>query len=209
MFVKYCGFTRPQDVEAACSLGVSACGFIFFTGSPRFCNFTTARDCIAVCKRYGVMSVGVFVDNSPAAIASIASTLGLDALQIYSEDAYVELSPNYTIFMGIRIRENMSLHEIPVIHNKDYYLFDTFDTSRFGGTGKQFDWESVALFPHIGRTIISGGVNKNNIQRLCAALKPFGIDVASGIEDAPGMKNISKMKELIQAVKECGYDISR
>jgi len=209
MFVKYCGFTRPQDVEAACSLGVSACGFIFFTGSPRFCNFTTARDCIAICKQYGVMSVGVFVDNSPNSIASIACTLGLDALQVYSENAYVELSPHYTIFFGIRVSKNFSTHVIPIINSKDLYLFDTFDTSQYGGTGKQFDWKTVSSFPHINRTIISGGINADNIQKLCAALQPCGIDVASGIEDAPGIKNISKMKQLIETIKELGYDISR
>lgn len=209
MFVKFCGFTRPEDVEAACSLGVSACGFIFYTGSQRFCNFAKAKDCIAICKHYGVMSVGVFVDNSPNSIASIASTLGLDALQVYAEDCYMELSPHYTIFFGIRVSNNFSMHEIPIIHNKDFYLFDTFDTSHYGGTGKQFDWASVASFSHLNRTIISGGVNSNNVQTLCATLKPFGIDVASGVEDAPGMKNISKMKQLIETIKELGYDISR
>jgi len=209
MFVKFCGFTRTGDVEAACRLGVSACGFIFYTGSPRFCNFMTAKECIAICKEYGVMSAGVFVDNSPNAIASIACALGLDALQIYSEDAYVELSPNFTIFLGIRVGKNFSMHVIPVIDHKDFYLFDTFDSSQYGGTGKQFDWENVASFPYINQTIISGGVNAHNVKKLCATLNPFGIDVASGIEDAPGVKNISKMKQLIETIKECGYDISR
>ena len=119
MFVKFCGFTRPGDVEAACRLGVSACGFIFYTGSPRFCNFTIAKECIAICKEYGVMSVGVFVDNSPYAIASLACTLNLDALQIYSEDSYLELSPHYTIFLGVRVSKNFSMHVIPVIDQKD------------------------------------------------------------------------------------------
>lgn len=209
MFVKFCGFTRPGDVEAACSMGISACGFIFYTGSQRFCNLTTAKDCIAICKHYGVMSVGVFVDNSHNAISSIASTLGLDALQVYSEDSYVELSLHYTIFLGIRISKNFSTNQIPVIHNKDFYLFDTFDASCYGGTGKQFDWASIASFPRISQTIISGGVNNNNVETLCTTLKPYGIDVASGIEDAPGMKNISKMKLLIETIKELGYDISR
>lgn len=209
MFVKFCGFTRPEDVEAACRLGVSACGFIFYTGSPRFCSFTTAKECIAICKEYGVTSVGVFVDNSPNAIASIACALGLDVLQIYSEDAYVELSPNFTIFLGIRVSKNFSLDLIPLIDHKDFYLFDTFDTSQYGGTGKQFDWGSVASFAHINRTIISGGVNINNVHKLCTTVHPFGIDVASGIEDSPGIKNISKMKQLIQTIKECGHDISR
>lgn len=209
MFVKFCGFTRPQDVEAACRLGVSACGFIFYAGSPRFCNLHTARECIAVCKDYGVMSVGVFVDNNPNSIASIAYTLGLDALQVYSEDAYVELSPHFTIFFGIRVSQNFSIHNVPVINTKDFYLFDTFDSSRYGGTGTQFDWTKITSFPHIGRTIISGGIRSDNVQSLCATVKPYGIDVASGIEDAPGIKNVKKMKELIHAIKECGYDLSR
>ncbi|MEW6527862.1 MAG: phosphoribosylanthranilate isomerase [Spirochaetota bacterium] len=209
MFVKFCGFTRPKDVEAACNLGVSACGFIFYTGSPRFCNFTKARECIAICNNHGVMSVGVFIDNSPTAVASIAKTLGLAALQVYSEDLYVELSPHFTIFFGMRVSKNFSIEMVPVIDTKDYYLFDTFDSSQFGGTGKQFDWGSVASFSHLNRTIISGGVNIHNVQKLCATLKPFGIDVASGIEDSPGIKNFSKMKQLIKTIKECGHDISR
>ncbi len=209
MFVKFCGFTQPGDVEAACRLGVSACGFIFYAGSPRFCNFTQAKDCIAICKHYGVKSVGVFVDNSPNAIASIAYTLGLDALQVYSEDVYVELSPHFIIFLGIRVSKNFSLHRVPVISEKDFYLFDTFDSSRYGGTGQQFDWESVASFAHMGRTIISGGIHSSNISQLCATLHPYGIDIASGIEDAPGIKNVTKMKEVIYAIKECGHDISR
>ncbi|MCX8123346.1 MAG: phosphoribosylanthranilate isomerase [Spirochaetes bacterium] len=209
MFVKFCGFTRPEDVDAACSLGVSACGFIFYAGSQRFCNFYTARECIAICKQHGVKSVGVFVDNNPTSIASIAYTLGLDALQVYSEDAYVELSPHFTILFGMRVGKNFSMHNIPVIDTKDFYLFDTFDSSQYGGTGKQFDWNIVASFPHINRSIISGGLRSSNVALLCTTVKPFGVDVASGIEDAPGIKNVFKMKEFIQAIKECGYDISR
>lgn len=209
MFVKFCGFTIPEDVEAACGLGVSACGFIFYTGSPRFCNFTTARECIAICKQHGVMSVGVFVDNNPNAVASIAHTLGLDTLQVYSEDLYRELSPHFTIFFGMRVSKNFSIDMVPIIGSKDYYLFDTFDSAQFGGTGKQFNWESVASFSQIGRTIISGGINSNNIATLCATLNPFGIDIASSIEDAPGIKSLLKMKKLIESLKECGYDISR
>ncbi len=209
MFVKFCGFTRPEDVEVACRSGVNACGFIFYAASKRFCNYLQAKECIAICKKYGVMSVGVFVDNSPNTIASIASTLVLDALQIYSEDAYMELSPHYIIFFGIRVGNNFSINSIPAIDQKDFYLFDTFDTTHYGGTGKQFDWASVASFAHLDKTIISGGVNINNVQKLCNTLRPFGIDVASGIEDSPGIKNISKMKQLIKTIKECSHDISR
>ncbi|HOF13131.1 MAG TPA: phosphoribosylanthranilate isomerase [Spirochaetota bacterium] len=209
MFVKFCGFTKPEDVEAACSLGISACGFIFYQQSKRFCNPSDAVQCIATCKKHGVMSVGVFVDNDPLSILSLAGAIKLDTIQIYTIDLYYELSPHYSIIFALRIGKNFSFNTIPIIHTKDRYLFDTYDLASFGGTGKPFDWNSIAGFNQMGRTIIAGGLNSSTIPMLCSVVQPFGIDISTGIEDKPGIKNINKMHAIIQTIKELGYDISR
>jgi len=209
MFVKFCGFTKPEDVEAACSLGISACGFIFYQQSKRFCNPSDAVQCIATCKKHGVMSVGVFVDNDPLSILSLAGAIKLDTIQIYTIDLYYELSPHYSIIFALRVSNNFSFNTTPIIHKNDMYLFDTYDLASFGGTGKPFDWNSIAGFNQMGRTIIAGGLNSSTIPMLCSVMQPFGIDISTGIEDKPGIKNIYKMNSIIQTIKELGYDISR
>jgi phosphoribosylanthranilate isomerase len=201
VFVKICGITRAEDADLAVELGASALGFVFWPGSARYISQESAREIV---RRHAgqVTSVGVFVDQSPEEVTHIMDTVGLDIAQLHGGE-----SPEYcrqlnrTVIKAIGLQDG----EPAVLDEFDpemLILIDAHDPSRYGGTGRTVDWNAAKQIAASRKTILAGGLNPENISRAVAAVRPYGVDVSSGVEAAPGVKDASRLKRFFEALND-------
>ncbi len=202
MFVKYCGFTRAADVETAIECGVDAVGFIFYRGSRRYVTPEQATPLARIAGDGGALRVGVFVDSDADEILSIAATAGLDCLQVYDPALLSRVERYYRIITVHRIGAEADMQRVTVPSENGLLLLDTYSSDAPGGTGIAFNWEVLKGFPCLDRTLVAGGINEYNVSWLVKHIRPFGVDVASGIEDSPGCKSGNKMKAIMKNIRE-------
>ena len=207
--VKICGITNPQDASMAVEMGVDALGFIF-SPSPRQITPEKARNIIRSIPPF-VQMIGVFVDKDHATMRKIIHFCGLDLVQLHGDESPEichKFMPN-TIKV-FHLRDESSLQSIKPYYGKARaLLFDTYSEIKKGGTGKTSDWDLAIRGKALGMPIIlSGGLKPSNIERAIATVKPYAVDVGSGIEDRPGKKNYFLMKELMETIRkiECETD---
>ncbi len=196
--IKICGITNLEDASMAVELGADALGFIF-APSPRQIAPQKAREIIRSVPPF-VKSVGVFVDHAPAAIREIMQYCGLDLVQLHGDESPAfcdELMPY--VIKALRIRDKSSLQHAPAYHGKvRALLLDTYSKEKAGGTGKTFDWELAIKTKKQGiPVILSGGLTPSNIAAAIHAVRPYAVDVNSGIESYPGKKNALLMKAVM------------
>jgi len=200
--VKICGIANQADAFKAVSLGADALGFIF-AESPRKISPEGALEIIRCIPPF-VQIVGVFVDEDPKVINDIINFCGLDLVQLHGEE-----SPGFcTKFMprtikAFRIKDEASLKRI-----RDYkghvraLLFDTYSKNKMGGTGRTFDWDLALKGGEHGLPIVlSGGLSPSNIERAISSARPYAIDVNSGIEESPGVKDYMLMEKFMKIVR--------
>jgi phosphoribosylanthranilate isomerase len=196
--VKICGMTRLEDVEAAVMLGADAVGFIFWPGSPRFVEPAAARQMVAALPPF-VTPVGVFVNQDVAHINGVAVQVGLGAIQLHGdEDPPVAESLTRPVIKGISTREAVGAADRwpPRVT----LLVDAHDPVRRGGTGATADWTMAAALAGQRRVLLAGGLTPDNVAEALSRVRPFGIDVSSGVEEAPGVKSHSRMVALFKAL---------
>jgi phosphoribosylanthranilate isomerase len=201
MFVKFCGFTRECDVDEAVGCGVNAIGFVFYDKSPRYIAPKKACDLVSILRGSGIKSVGVFVDDDAVRILRIVEMVGLDYVQVYSVDVMQQLQKYIPTIMAYRVADDVGFARVMMPRN-GLLLFDSFSKASFGGTGFAFNWNGLRNFPHLDATIIAGGLHVGNVGNLLSIIRPFGVDVSSGIEEKPGIKSAAKMKEFMKRIKE-------
>jgi phosphoribosylanthranilate isomerase len=200
--VKICGITDSKDAWMAVELGAGALGFIF-AYSPRRISPQKARDIINAIPPF-VKTVGVFVNEDPAVIRDVRHYCGLDLVQLHgdeSPDLCDELMP-YTI-KALRIKAESSLRMAQAYRGKvRALLLDTYSKSQAGGTGKTFDWQLAIKIKKLGIPIIlAGGLGPSNIDDAISAVRPYAVDVNSGVEKHPGKKSHTLIEDLMQKVK--------
>ena len=200
--VKICGITDYEDASIAVELGAGALGFIF-ADSPRQITPQKARDIIRAMPPF-VKTVGVFVDEGPAAIKEIIHYCGLDLVQLHgdeSPDLCCELMP-YTI-KALRIKDESSLRTSRIYQGKvRALLLDTYSKDKAGGTGKTFNWQLAIKIKKLGIPIIlAGGLGPANIDGAVSTVRPYAVDVNSGVEKRPGKKSHTLMKDLMEKVR--------
>jgi phosphoribosylanthranilate isomerase len=211
MFVKICGITRREDAEAAVSAGADALGFVFWPASPRFIDPFRARELASALPPF-VTPVGVFVDQPADYVNGVARLAHLGVVQLHgSEDA------NYVRTMIRPVMKAVALHDI---HDMDdgptavdsieawptrvLVLLDVHDPVRRGGTGRTIDWTKAAVVARRRRVVLAGGLTAENVGEAIARVRPFGIDVSSGVEASPGIKDHGRLKALFEAVHGSG-----
>ncbi len=202
--LKICGITRLEDALLLSSLGVHALGFIFFPKSPRYISPERAREITSKVPPF-VQIVGVFVNEERERIKEIARFCNLDIIQLHGME-----SPMFCEELGlptikaIRIRDETDLESIPKYRGKvKGILLDTYRKEMPGGTGKVFDWDLAVKAKRFGIPIIlSGGLRPDNIKLAIEKVRPYALDVNSGVEEAPGIKNKKLIKELIDIWKK-------
>lgn len=205
MFVKLCGFTREEDLAAAAEFPLSAAGFVFHTASPRFVSMERARTLSRVLDGTGVLRVGVFTGNDADSIARTAEGARMDCAQVYDPLVAQRLDGRIRVITAYRVSGAEDMEALSRAPARGLLLLDRFDAGLYGGTGKPFDWEALRGFPYIERAIVAGGIDAANLGRLLALIRPYGIDVSSGIEDAPGIKSKEKIMNLFNTLREV-YD---
>lgn len=199
--VKICGITRPDDAEAAVALGADALGFVFWPGSPRCIDATQARAIVRGLPAM-VTAVGVFADQSPEEVGRVAAVVGLGAIQLHGGEAvaqYAELG--YRVIKAVPVGPGRPADDALALPGDVTALLDAHDPVRRGGTGKTIDWSAAARVARARRVILSGGLRPENVADAVAMVAPYGIDVSSGVETAPGRKDLDRLRALFGAIK--------
>ncbi len=198
--IKICGLTRRDDVLQAAELGADLLGFVFAESPRRVTPERVVEISAGLSKE--ILKVGVFVDTPLAEIKEIAVFCDLDVLQLHgTEDSdYCRALNPFKLLKVVRLGVGRSLPESSL---SSYWatLFDTWLADQAGGGGKVFDWRQV--LPWSGRRFfLAGGLTPENVGRALAMTKPFGVDVSSGVEISPGIKDSTKIKKFIAAVRK-------
>ncbi len=196
--VKICGITNLEDASIAVELGANALGFIF-APSPRQITPQKARAIIRAIPPF-VKTVGVFVNEAPATIKEVMQHCGLDLVQLHGNESpglCEELMP--CTVKALRIKDESSLQTSQPYHGKvRALLLDTYSEEKAGGTGKTFDWNLAIKIKKMGIPIIlSGGLGPSNIDLAIHTVRPYAVDVNSGVEKCPGKKSHILIKALM------------
>jgi len=204
MHVKVCGITRLEDAELAATLGAWAIGFLLWPQSKRYVNPGVAAG-IAREMRRKVELVGVFVNQPLDDIAGMVDVLGLTHVQLHGDEgpSFCQAIAQRTgakVIKAVRISHAADLRDLERFHT-DFHLLDTSKEGLYGGTGKTWDWGLVANRRSKVPVILSGGLTSENVADGIAAVKPWGVDVASGVEASPGIKDPAKLAAFFNAVQ--------
>ena len=200
--VKFCGITNIDDAEKAVNLGIDALGFVF-AQSPRRITPDKARYIINKLPPF-VDTVGVFVDEEIETIRGISQYCGLSLVQLHGDHTpeFCDKLMPYAI-KAFRVKDSKILSSI--IQYKGHVralLLDSYESGKMGGTGKTFDWELALTVRESGiPVILAGGLNLSNIENALSTVKPWAVDISSGIEELPGKKSLKLMKDLMQKIK--------
>ena len=203
--VKICGITTTGDAQLAVSLGAWAVGLVFHEESPRRCELESAAAVGAALKRRAEV-VGVFVNASLEEVVKTADEASLSMLQFHGEEgpsycAEARRRTGLKVIKAARVRDAASIRAL-TSYKTDFHMLDAFVPGTPGGTGERFDWSLAADHPHEPPLILSGGLNAGNVGEAIATVKPFAIDVSSGVEASPGRKDPERLRALFSAVAE-------
>jgi phosphoribosylanthranilate isomerase len=198
--VKICGLTRRSDAVSAISAGADMVGLVFWAGSRRAVDLAQASAIVAGLASH-VWRVGVFVNSTRDEIQRIRAALDLTAIQLHGDEP-PELLDGWPcpVIRAVRLREPDDAERALSRYRPDYFLCEGASGDAYGGAGARFDWEWARAFP-AERLIVAGGLHPGNVAAAVHALRPFGIDVATGVESAPGVKDESRVVELINNAK--------
>lgn len=199
--VKICGITNTDDALHAASCGADALGFVFYSGSPRCVTPAQVRAISEALPPF-VTRVGLFVNETPERIRAIAGECGLDVLQLHGDEPPEAcLLPPYRVIKGVRPREVADLGRLAA-YPVAALLVDAAVPGQFGGTGQRADWQLAAQLVATRRVILAGGLTPVNVTAAVQAVHPYGVDVSSGVEQAPGRKDPEKVAQFIRMAKE-------
>ncbi len=204
--VKICGITNVDDAVFSAECGADALGFIFYEKSARNIDTLTARGII---KRLPplVTTVGVFVGEDTATVKEVVEDTGIGVVQLHggeSVDYLIELErllPNTKFIKVFRVGEGRALEGAEEF-DVSAFLLDTYAPDAHGGTGKVFDWNIAREAKRLGRIILSGGLNPDNAAEAVRSVNPYAVDVSSGVEAGPGIKDHDKVKNFIDRIKK-------
>ncbi len=197
--VKVCGITNSEDALCAVRLGASALGFVFYKKSPRFIRPEEAGEVIRQIPPF-VTKVGVFVNAEADYLREAKDVAGFDAYQFHGDETpefCATFGENY--IKAIRVKDEGSLDAID-LYDTDSFLFDAYSPDAYGGTGENFSWD-VLSSRKLGNkfVILSGGLNSDNVREAIRAVNPYAVDVSSGVESSPGIKDHLKLKRFMEA----------
>ncbi len=198
--VKICGFTRPDDAALAVRLGADAVGLVFYPPSPRNLDVETARKIVSALPPFATV-VGLFVDEDENVVRTILEQVRIDLIQFHGEE-----NPDYCRRFGkpyikaVRMRSETDLARVVDAHpDAAGFLLDAWRPEAKGGTGHRFDWE---LIPRELRqtVILAGGLTPHNVEDALRAVRPYAVDVSSGVEAGKGIKDADKMAAFLELV---------
>jgi len=198
--IKICGLTNMEDAMLAAELGADALGFIFYGQSKRYVDPEIARSIVSSLPPF-ITTVGVFVNQSLNEIVAIKDKVGIDAAQLHGDETpeFCSLVP-LKVIKAIRVKGDFDEHTVAQ-YPVQAILFDTYSDVEYGGTGKSFNWGILQNISNPSKIILSGGLSPENVAEAISTVKPYAVDVSSGVEDSPGKKDHMKLRKFIEAVK--------
>mgnify|MGYP001333541977 CR=1 FL=1 len=204
--IKVCGFTRRKDIEDAIDLGIKWIGLNFYEKSPRYISEKEAKILIENLPSE-VKKIGVFVNPDEKLLFEYVRKLNLDGAQLHGNEPpslvkkFKKFFPDKILIKSIRIKNKNSFNKVKN-YKFDYLLIDAFDEKLSGGTGKLINYKYLDRkdIP-FAKTFLAGGITPENVKDIIKRFSPYGIDVASGVEIAPGIKIKEKMKKLVEEVR--------
>jgi phosphoribosylanthranilate isomerase len=198
--VKVCGMTNLKDTLVAVEEGADAVGFIFYKKSPRSVTMKLVREIVLELPPF-VDTVGVFVDETAEQINKITDYCNLDMVQLHGDE-----SPTFCkrmrrrVIKAFRVKDMQSVKKLSNFQVSGFIL-DTFSESLHGGTGKVFDWNLVLPAKKFGPIIMAGGLTPSNVRQAIQRVRPYGVDVCSGVESEPGIKDHKKIRFFLKNAK--------
>ncbi len=201
--VKICGITNSADAFAAIDAGANLLGFNFYEKSPRH---ITEAEAAKIRPRLPkkVEAVGIFVNASPAEVTALRKSLKLDAVQLHGDetpDSVAQIARLIPVIKAFRVEPEFPLATLDEYREAFAFLFDAAQTGQYGGTGRTTDWDVARRAALSRRIILAGGLKVENVAAAVRIVRPYGIDVASGVESEPGKKDPGLLREFIQEVR--------
>jgi phosphoribosylanthranilate isomerase len=199
--IKICGITRLEDALCAAASGADAVGFIFHEASPRYITPEKAKSIIAQLPA-GIARVGVFVNREAEEVKRTVDMCGLDLIQLHGDETpdYCRLFPSERVIKAVSPRMAEELRALAVYEVRAF-LVDARDGGRYGGTGKRADWALAARLEELHPLILAGGLDAENIEAALAAVSPRAVDINSGCELTPGIKDHRRMRQIIRMIR--------
>ncbi|MBC8001452.1 MAG: phosphoribosylanthranilate isomerase [Opitutaceae bacterium] len=208
VLVKICGITNLPDAQMAAEAGADLLGFMFYEGSTRAIPIEAAAKIIKQLPPW-VVKVGVFVNPTGEEVRQAVSACSLSMLQFHGEEP-----PEFCTQFGIMsikamsIRDETSIEALPAYHT-EAWLLDSYVPGQKGGTGETFNWDLAVKARKLGRPIfLAGGLNPGNVADAVTQVRPYGVDVSSGVESAPGRKDPQKVRDFISAAKSAARELA-
>jgi len=198
--IKICGISREEDLRAAANCGADAVGIVFYEASPRYVSPQRAAELVR-CLPAFVTTVGLFVNASPESIASTLSVVPLDLLQFHGDETAADCRCHGRPYIkAARVRPGLDLLEYAAqFPDARGMLLDTF-AEGYGGAGKSFDWSLIPPVLPLP-VILAGGLNEHNVGQAIERVRPWAVDVSSGVEASKGVKDAAKIAEFVAGVR--------
>jgi len=201
--VKICGITAWEDARWCVDLGASALGFNFYPSSPRAISPADAWSIIRRLPPF-VEAVGVFVNWPPQVVDAMARALRLGSVQLHSAESpaeVIELSRKHRVIKAISVKPGFRVASVKRYQAADAILLDGFSRGLHGGTGRRLDWKLARDAGRYARIILAGGLTPENVTEAIRVARPYGVDVASGVETRPGRKDLAKLRAFFTAAE--------
>ena len=196
--VKICGFTEAENARQAAIVGVDAIGLVFYDKSPRNVDIFRAQEIMEALPPF-VNRVGLFVNANPSFVDEVLCEVPLDTLQFHGDESLLDCSQYQMPFIkSLRVKPETNVFQVAdEFSSASAILLDSFNPSAYGGTGEAFDW-SLACVDISLPIILAGGLNETNVSAAISQVKPYAVDASSGVESAPGVKDIDKIVAFIR-----------
>jgi phosphoribosylanthranilate isomerase len=207
VFLKICGITRLGDALHAIENGATALGFVLWPRSPRFVTPDTVSEILAALPP-SVMTVGVFVNERAEEVARVMSQTKLTAVQLHGDEPLsYAASLHWPVLRSITLQ---TAHSVCVTWPASTTLvLDAADPQRRGGTGERVDWPAAAQLARTRRVVLAGGLTPDNVAAAISLVRPYGVDVSSGVEDEPGAKNARKVARFLALARKAAAEVSQ
>ena len=199
--VKICGITNYEDVQKAAYYGAWAVGFVFHKKSPRYISPSKARKLVDSLPPF-ITPVGVFVDQKERAIKEICKVTHINTVQFHgNEDTiFCKRFQDYKIIKAFRVDVMFDPNKVNK-YKVDAYLFDAYQENVPGGTGKTFNWDLIKDQKFIRPVMLSGGLNPDNVGKAIDDVNPYALDISSGLEKSPGVKDPKLIRAFFDSIK--------
>jgi phosphoribosylanthranilate isomerase len=208
--VKICGITNVEDALLACELGADAIGLNFYNKSPRSISPFTASKIIQKLMPF-VAAVGIFVNWEAAPVTSLAKALGLSAAQLHGDEPpklVSEIAKKVSVIKALHVGKASALPAFAKYRGATAFLLDAPHSGQFGGTGHTTDWSLASTAAKSHRILFAGGLTPENVAEAIQAVRPYAVDVTSGVEAKPGKKDPAKLRAFFDEVARANRDIS-